>query len=167
MSRGHSVIFETASKYCTFDSFIDYDGYSISSKEFLPTVIDIMIIELNSPIPIHLSSLILRISMFTLAISCLTTSNLPWFLDLTLQVPMQYCSLQHWTLLLSPVPSTTGCCFCFVSIPSFFPELFLYWSPVANWAPTNLWSSSFSFLSFCLFIMFMGFSRQEYRSHFP
>ena len=27
---------------------------------------------------------------FTLAISCLTTSNLPWFMDLTLQVPMQY-----------------------------------------------------------------------------
>ena len=27
----------------------------------------------------------------TLAISCLTTSNLPWFMDLTFQVPMQYC----------------------------------------------------------------------------
>ena len=35
-------------------------------------------------------------SMFTLVISCLTTSNLPWFMDLTFQVPMQYCSLQHW-----------------------------------------------------------------------
>ena len=32
---------------------------------------------------------------FTLAISCLTTSNLPWFMDLTFQVPMPYCSLQH------------------------------------------------------------------------
>ena len=70
--------------------------------------------------------------MFTLAISCLTTSNLPWFMDLTFQVPMQYCSLQHRTLLLSPVPSTTGCCFCFGSIPSFFLELFLHWSPVAS-----------------------------------
>ena len=29
---------------------------------------------------------------FTLAISCLTTSNLPWFVDLTFQVPVQYCS---------------------------------------------------------------------------
>ena len=38
---------------------------------------------------------------FPLAISCLTTSNLPWFIDLTFQVPMQYCSLQHRTLLLS------------------------------------------------------------------
>ena len=46
--------------------------------------------------------------MFTLAVSCLTTSNLPWFMDLTFLVPMQYCSLQHWTLLLSPVTSTAG-----------------------------------------------------------
>ena len=51
-------------------------------------------------------------------------------MDLTFQVPMQYSSLQHQTLLLSPVPSTTGCCFCFGSIPSFFLELFLHWSPV-------------------------------------
>ena len=39
-------------------------------------------------------------STFTLAISCLTTSNLTWFMYLTFQVPMQYCSLQHRTLLL-------------------------------------------------------------------
>ena len=32
------------------------------------------------------------------------------------------------------------------------------WSPVAYWAPTDLGSSSFSILSFCLFILF---SRQE------
>ena len=103
-------------------------------------------------------------SAFTLAISCLTTSNLPWFMDLTFQVPMQYCSLQHQTLLLSPVTSTTGYCFCLGSIPSFFLELFLHWSPVAYWAPSNLGSSSFRVLSFYLFILFMGFSRQEYWS---
>ena len=106
-------------------------------------------------------------SMFTLAISCVTTSNLPWFMDLTFQVPMQYCSLQHRTLLLSPVTSTAGYCFWFGSIPSFFLELFLQWSPVAYWAPTDLGSSSFSILSFCLFIVFMGFSRQEYGSDLP
>ena len=100
---------------------------------------------------------------FTLAI-CLITSNLPWFMDLTFQVPMQCCSLQHRTLLPSPVTSTAGYCFCFSSIPSFFLELFLYWSPVAYWAPTNLGSLSFSVLSFYLFILFMGFSRQEYWS---
>ena len=40
----HSVIFETASKYCILDSFVDHDGYSISSEGFLPAVVDIMVI---------------------------------------------------------------------------------------------------------------------------
>ena len=44
-----------------FWALVDYGGYSISSKGFLPTVVDIM--------P--------RMSMFTLVIACLTTSNLP------------------------------------------------------------------------------------------
>ena len=43
-NRDHSVIFEIASKYCISDSFVDSDGYSISSKGFLPTVVDIMVI---------------------------------------------------------------------------------------------------------------------------
>ena len=104
--------------------------------------------------------------MFTLAISCLSTSNLPWFMDLIFQVPMQYGSLQHWTLLPSPVTFTTGCCFCFGFVSSFFLELFLHWSPVAYWTPTNLGSSSFNVIPFCLFILFMRFSRQEYWSGF-
>ena len=104
--------------------------------------------------------------MFTLAVSCLTTSNLPLFMDLTFQAPMQ-CSLQHWTLLPSPVTSTAGCYFCFGSVSSFFLELFLQWSPIAYWAPTDLGSSYFSVLPFCLFILFMGFSRQEYWSGLP
>ena len=29
-NRDHSVIFEIASKYCILDSFVEYDGYSIS-----------------------------------------------------------------------------------------------------------------------------------------
>ena len=88
--------------------------------------------------------------MFTLAIPCLTTSNLPWFMDLTFQVPMQYFSFQHKTLLPSPVISTTGYYFLFGSISSFFLELFLHSSPVACWAPTNLGRSPFSVISFCL-----------------
>ena len=44
MNRDHSVIFEIASKYCISDSFVDYDAYSISSKGFWPTVVDIMVI---------------------------------------------------------------------------------------------------------------------------
>ena len=41
-TRDHSVIFETAPQNFISDSFVDYDGYSISSKGFLPTV-DIMV----------------------------------------------------------------------------------------------------------------------------
>ena len=44
MDRDHSVIFEIASKYCISDSFVDYDGYSVSSEGFLPTVVDIVVI---------------------------------------------------------------------------------------------------------------------------
>ena len=43
-NRDHSVVFEIASKYCISDSFVNHDGYSISSKEFLPTGVDIMVI---------------------------------------------------------------------------------------------------------------------------
>ena len=148
------------SKYCILDSFDDYDGYSISSKGILAP--QSWSSELNSPIPVYFSLLIPKMLTFTLVIPCLTTSNLPWFIDLTFQVPVQYCSLQHWILLLSPVISTAGYCFCFGSISSFFLELFLHWSPVVYWACTDLGSSSFSVLSFCLFILFMGFSRQDY-----
>ena len=44
MNRDHFVVFEIASKYCISDSFVDHDGYSICSKGFLPTVVDIMVI---------------------------------------------------------------------------------------------------------------------------
>ena len=104
--------------------------------------------------------------MFTLAISCLTTSNLPWFMDLIIQFPMQYCSLQHLTLLPSPVTSRTGCCFHFVSASLFSGAI----SPLVSssiLAPTELGSSSFRVISSCLFILFMEFSRQEYWSGLP
>ena len=105
--------------------------------------------------------------LFTLDISCLTTSNIPWFMDLTFQVPMQYLSLQHQSLFLSAVTFTTGCCFCFGSISSFFLELFLHSSPVAYWAPADLENSSFSVINFYLFILSMVFSRQEYLCGLP
>ena len=43
-NRDHSVIFEIVSKYGISDSFVDHDGYSISSKGLLPTVVDSMVI---------------------------------------------------------------------------------------------------------------------------
>ena len=82
-------------------------------------------------------------------------------------VLMQYWFLQYRTLFPSPVSPTTGCRFFFGSISSFLLKLFLHWSPVAYWAPTDLGSPSFSVLSFCLFILFTGFSRQEYWGGLP
>ena len=42
-NRDHSAIFVTAPKFCILDSIVEYDGYSISSKGFLPTVVNIMV----------------------------------------------------------------------------------------------------------------------------
>ena len=41
-NRVNSAVFEIACKYCVSDSFVDFDGYSISSKVFLPTATDTM-----------------------------------------------------------------------------------------------------------------------------
>ena len=118
-------------------------------------------------------------AMFTLAMSCLTTSNLPWFMDLTFQVPMQYCSLQHQTWLSPPDTSTTGHHFHFGSASSFFLELKEHSLNILSWAISLLFPNSIldtyltweahlslSYL-FCFFILFMGFSRQEYWSVLP
>ena len=43
-NRDHSVFFEIASKYYILDSLVEYEDYSISSKGFLPRVVDIMVI---------------------------------------------------------------------------------------------------------------------------
>ena len=77
---------------------------------------------------------------------------------------MQYCSLQHRMLLSSPVTSTIGHCFHLGSISSFFLGSFFHYSRVASWIPTDLGSSPFSVIYFCLFILFMSLSRQEYWS---
>ena len=37
-NQDHSAIFEVAPKYCISDSFVGYEGYSISSIEFLSTM---------------------------------------------------------------------------------------------------------------------------------
>ena len=73
-------------------------------------------------------------SMFILAIFCLTTSNLPWFMELTFQVSMLYCSLEQWTLLSPLDTSTTGYCFHVGSASSYLLKLFLSSSP--NWRTT-------------------------------
>ena len=44
INQDHPAVFETALKYCISNSFVDYEGYSISSKGFLPIVADIIVI---------------------------------------------------------------------------------------------------------------------------
>ena len=108
--------------------------------------------------------------MFSLTISCLTTSNFPWFRDLTFQVPKQYCSLQHEIFLLSPNTLTTKCCICLGPATSFIRGLFvilLHSSPVAYWTPSDLGDSSFGVIPFWPFIEFMRFSQQVYWGGLP
>ena len=87
-------------------------------------------------------------------------------MDLTFQVSMQYCSLRYGPCFYHQSHPQLGIVFA-LALSSFFLEFFLYFSPVAYWAPTDLGSSPCSFISFWLFILFMGFSRQEYWSGLP
>ena len=68
-------------------------------------------------------------------------------MDLTFQVPVQYCSLQHQTLLSPSDSSAARRCFCFGWTSLFLLGLFLCSSPVACLAPPGLESSSFSAIS--------------------
>ena len=61
---------------------VDYEGHSIYFMWFLPTVVDIIVIGLKFTHSHPFTSLIPKMSVFTLAISCLTMFNLPWFMDL-------------------------------------------------------------------------------------
>ena len=105
-------------------------------------------------------------SMFTRAISYWP---LPICLDLWTWYSRFFCNTALYSI---------GPCFYHQSHPQlgivfalapspFFLELFLHWSPVAYWPPTDLGSSSFSVLSFYIFILFMEFLRQEYWSGLP
>ena len=100
--------------------------------------------------------------MFTLTISCLTTFNLPWLMDLKSNIALYNIgiSFHHQSHPQLGVISTG-------SVSSFFLQLFLHSSPVAYWATASLGSSSLSVLSFCLFILFIGFSRIEYWNGLP
>ena len=91
-------------------------------------------------------------------------------LAFNLSQPIQYCFLQHRTWPSPPDPSTADCHLRFGPATSLFLELLviaLCSSPVAYWTPSDLRHSSFSVISFHFFILFMGFSRQEYWSGLP
>ena len=83
---------------------------------------------------------------------------------------MQYFSLLHQTLLSPPDISTTECHFHFGPATSFFLQLLvivLHSSPGALWTPSNLGGSSSSVIPFCLFILSLGFLRQQCWSGSP
>ena len=104
-------------------------------------------------------------SMFTLAISCLTTPNLPWFMDLTSRF---LCNVVLYSFQLF---------FYHQSHPQ-LGVVFALTQPLLSGAISPFFSSSilgtyqpgeftFSVISFCLLIVFMVFSRQEYWSGLP
>ena len=76
----------------------------------------------------------------------MTTSNLPWFTNLTFLVSMQYCSLQHQTLR-SPLTHPAEWRFRVGPASSLFLELFLHSFPEAYWTPTYLRHSFSGFTS--------------------
>ena len=111
MNRDHSVVFEIAPKYCISDSIVDYDGYSISSKGFLPTVVDILVIWVKFTHPVHFSWQIPKMSMFTRHLLCdhlqfalIQESNIPGFYAILLFTALDFTSIashiHNWVLFL-------------------------------------------------------------------
>ena len=74
-------------------------------------------------------------------------------------------------LLISPPDrSRSDYCFCFGPAASFFLELLpiaLHSFPIAYWTLFTLGCSSSDVITFCLFILSMGFLQQEYWFAFP
>ena len=92
--------------------------------------------------------------MFTLTNSCLTTSNLPWFRDLTFRVSVQYCFF-----IALDFTFTTRCIIFSGAISLLFPSCIL-----DTYQPGGL---IFQCHIFCLFILLIGLLRQEYWSGLP
>ena len=91
--------------------------------------------ELNSLFPVHFSSLISKMSMFT---HHLLFDHFQFTLILGPNSPGSYAiwnfiSILDWTLFSPPDTFTTGHHFCCGSASSFFLELFLCSSPVPYW----------------------------------
>ena len=111
--------------------------------------------------PVHFSSLIPRMSMFTLVISF---DHFQFALIHGPDTPGSYAIL---LFTATDLASITSHIHNWVFFLLWLHPFILSWviSPLISWpywAPTDLGHSSFSILSFCLFILFMGFSRQDY-----
>ena len=51
----------------------------------------------------------------------------PWFMDLTFQVPMQYCSLQHWSFITRHIHNWTSFLL--------WASCFILYGAISNWLP--------------------------------
>ena len=100
--------------------------------------------------------------MFTLAMSCLTTSNLP-------NIPGSYAILLFTALDLASITSHihNWVLFLLWLHPFILSGVISALISSSILSTYRLGSSSFSILSFFVFILFMGFSRQEYCSGLP
>ena len=85
----------------------------------------------------HFSSLIPKMLMFTLAISCLTISNLNWFKDLTFHIPIKYFSLQHRNSFHHQSHPHLDIVFALAPFLNFFLVLICHSFSVPYWAPIN------------------------------
>ena len=97
--------------------------------------------------------------MFTLAIFCLTTSSLPWVMDLTFQVSMQYCSLQNQSLIHCETYSQLGI------VSALAHPLHSFWSCFSALLQQHI--GHLPTWGVHLFILFMGHSSQEWWSGLP
>ena len=122
-SQDHFVIFEIAPKYCIADSFVDYEGYSISSKGFLPTVVYTMVIWMK----IH-PFLSILVHWF---IKCQCLLCHVWFAMSAMSCPL---------LLPSVFPSIKSPCDSALHIR--WPK---YWSFSFSVSPSNEYSGLISF----------------------
>ena len=139
------------------DSFFDYDGYSISSKGFLLTVVvrysDIMVIWIKFTIPIPFSSLIPK--MFEVPFYYLRFDHFQFAFFHGSDISISYVILLFTASDLASITShiNSWVLFYFVFIPFFFLDLFLHWSPVAYWdQPTRVDPLSVSYhvaFSYC------------------
>ena len=88
--------------------------------------------------------------MFTLAISCLNTSNLPWFMDLTFQVPMKllFFTKMDFTFITRHIHSSVFPLWLSIFIPSGAISLLFSSNVLGTY---QLGSSSFSVIYFLSF----------------
>ena len=125
INRGHFVTFEVASKYCISDSLLTMMATPFLLRDSCPQQQIKWSSELNSPIPVHFSSLIPKMLMFT----CHLLIDLFQFaLIHGSNIPGSYATLLFTASDITSITSHiyNWVLFCFCSVSSFFLKLFLH-----------------------------------------